>query len=244
MTTQSMQMPTSLFVWAVRVLYTWYWPGWRNDLSERVQDNPLPSQRAWVIAQALLVMLFQIALWIAVAVVLVTYPYSLISIGRGGMWLSTTVGLGIALIVYSVFELWIYTRRYADDFGPRGHAKFLRMWPDWVRYVLPIVREGNDPHMSAARLVVLSGILFWLQFPAQDWDLQYLTRTEQTCSVVNVSASRVTGHGFFELKTRIRCADAREFAVTDGYMSALTWNNRDPLQCLTYEGGFLSCSRK
>jgi len=237
-----MPMPSPPFAWAARVLFTWDWSQ-EKYLRNRINANPQAWQRRRVVAKALLVMFFQAVLWAAATGALIAHPLHIINEGRGGMWLTAVVCVGALFISYCVFELWVYTRRYSDDFSQTGHIKFLDYWPDWVRYVLPVVGGSNMPRINVISFIVMSCIVWALQFPAQNWDLQYLTRVEQQCVVEDVKPKHASRWGF-ELGAKLACADGRRFEKSDPEITALVWNDRSPVQCLLYEGGLLSCSRR
>ena len=237
-----MQMSNPLFVWAVRVLFTWNWSQ-EKYLPKRLADNPEIWQRNWIVVKAIVLMLFQAGLWVSAFAILIVRPYYLGYIGRGGLYLALVMMISAAFLVWCVYELWAYTRRYSDDFSPTGHVKFLAYWPDWVRYVMPSVYDSNTPRICVVAFMIAVGALWWLQGFAQDWDLQYLTRIEQQCAIEEVKPKHASRWGF-ELSAKLACADGRRFEKTDPEIAALVWNNRSPVQCLTYEGGLLSCSRK
>lgn len=242
MTAQSMPMPNPLFVWAVRVLFTWNWSS-DKTLPQRTGANPESWQRNWVVSKAILVMLFQAGMWITAVGILIVRPYYLGYIGRGGLYLSLVTILSATFLAWCVHELWFYTRRYSDDHSSAGHTKFLHYWPDWVRYVMPSMYDSNMPRICAVAFMIVVGGIWWVQSFAQDWDLQYLTRTEQVCTVTGITPKYAKGWGF-SLQTSLMCADSRRFLVEDPDIMSLVWNNREPLQCYTYEHGLLSCFRK
>ena len=240
MTAQSMHTPSSLFAWAVRVLYTWNWNG-DKTLPERIVANPEQEQRIWVITKAVLLMLFQAGMWIAAIGMLIGRPYYLGYMGRGGLYLASVMMVSLAFLAWCVYELWVYTRRYSDDFSTAGHEKFLRGWPDWVRYVMPSVYDSNMPRICAVAFMIAASALWWLQGIAQDWDLQYLTRTKHACSVEKVEMA--LQHPLV-LRAHFQCADGQQYTTDKEWVGPLVWNDRSAVQCFTYERGLLWCSRK